>query len=65
MGKSAEMFMQQRELEADDREYFVLMSEQEWEIAILDEEQRLRDTYGNSLKTRLEFEEFLTKNSYE
>jgi len=66
MSKTKEWFMQQQELmvhDDSDLDYFTLMSEQEWQQAVEDEEQRLRDQYGSGVYARLKFGEFLNKNS--
>jgi len=65
MSKTKEWFMQQQELmvhDDSDLDYFTLMSEQEWQQAVADEEEKLRDKYGNGVYAKLRFQEFLNKN---
>jgi hypothetical protein len=40
-----------------------LMTEAEWQQAVLEEEERLQQKYGNGLHARMRLTEFLNKNS--
>ncbi len=64
MSRSNELFMQQREREADcdDIEYFELMSEQQWQEAVDEEEDKLHKKYGHQLVFRMEYGKWLQKN---